>query len=182
MESASINKSRFQSLLIYGLDLDLKEINPYNYGLCILAFVAKSDTYPSIRNMLHFCTQNDDLEYFTELDKLDKLPERGSDKLCDEEIAADLYPSKKMTMLKDKVGEFLVNTEVYLLVKLFILTFGSANSKVQSWNHSIKRLLLKQLRHLCGTNDVEEYLDTFSNQFLECYMLSEKVRQFAYQE
>ena len=182
MESASINKSRFQSLLIYGLDLDLKEINPYNYGLCILAFVAKSDTYPSIRNMLHFCTQNDDLEYFTELDKLDKLPERGSDKLCDEEIAADLYPSQKMTMLKDKVGEFLVNTEVYVLVKLFILTFGSANSKVQSWNHSIKRLLLKQLRYLCGTDDVEEYLDTFSNQFLAFYVLSEKIRHFANQE
>ena len=182
MESASINKSRFQSLLIHGLNLDLKEINPNNYGLCILAFVAKSDSYPSIRHYLHFCTQNDDLDYFTELDKLDNIPKQGSEKLCNAEIVADLYPSQKMKMLMNKVGEFLMNTEVYVLVKLFILTFGSANFKVQSWNRSIKRLLLKQLRHLCGTNDVEEYLDTFSNQFLECYMLSEKVRQFAYQE
>merc|ERR1712004_431803 len=107
--------------------------------------------------------------------ELDKLTEQGPDKLCNEEIVADLYPNQKMTMLKDQVGEFLVNTEVYVLVKLFILTFGSANSKVQSWNHSIKRLLLKQLRYLCGTNDVDKYLDTFSNQFLAFYILSEKI-------
>ena len=181
LESVSINKSRFQSLLVDGLGLDLKEISPYSYGLCILAFVAKSDSYPSISNMLHFVTQNDDLEYFAELAELDKLPIKQPDKLCEDEIVSDLYPTQKMKILKDKVAEFLSNTEVYILVKLFILTFGSTNSKVQSWNNSIKRLLLKQLRYLCGTNDVDEYLNTFSNQFLAYNLLSEKILQFAKQ-
>ena len=181
LESVSINKSRFQSLLVDGLGLDFKEISPYSYGLCILAFVAKSDSYPSISNMLHFVTQNDDLEYFAELAVLDKLPQKQPDKLCEDEIVSDLYPTQKMKILKDKVAEFLSNTEVYILVKLFILTFGSTNSKVQSWNNSIKRLLLKQLRYLCGTNDVDEYLNTFSNQFLAYNLLSEKILQLAKQ-
>ena len=131
--------------------------------------------------MLHFVTQNDDLEYFAELAVLDKLPQKQPDKLCEDEIVSDLYPTQKMKILKDKVAEFLSNTEVYILVKLFILTFGSTNSKVQSWNNSIKRLLLKQLRYLCGTNDVDEYLNTFSNQFLAYNLLSEKILQFAKQ-
>ena len=161
---------RLQQLLILSLGLDIKTIIPSNYDHCMLAVIAKCDSLPSVRQGIHFHTQVDDLEDFSPA--LERLPKDLSpsvyrQKAFSSDLAVLIPDLEEMARLEDNVGSFLKDKYVYLLVLLHTLTLGVTDTKTQGWNGSIKRLLLKHLRYLCGTNEVENVLDTFSNQFLE---------------
>ena len=167
-ETASTKNARFRQLIVCGLGLTLNDINPLNYGLCNLAVLAKGDNMPSVKHKVHFITQSDNLEFFS---KLDNLP-HNLGWFHSDHVAKDFNPEpQKMKILSEKVASFLQDRDIYLLVILHILTTASLSSRVQSWNNSIKRLLLKKLRYLCATMEVEQYLDIFCNQFLAYSLL-----------
>ena len=176
IETSAIYTVRFQHLIASGLGLILNEINPLNYGLCILAALAKGEHMPSVKHTLHFHTQSDNLDFFSALDKLPK----DLGRFHKDNIAKEFNPEpEKMTILSEKVASFLQDNDIYLLVILHILTGVSLSSKVQGWNDSIKRLLLKKLRYLCGTTEVEQYLNVFCNQFLAYSFLMSKTLKLA---
>ena len=175
-ELSAIYTVRFRYLIASGLDLILSDINPLNYGLCIIASVAKGEHMPSIKHILHFHTQSDNLDFFSALDKLPN----DLGRFHTDNISKEFNPEpQKMTILSEKVASFLQDNDVYLLVMLHILTGASLSSKVQGWNDSIKRLLLKKLRYLCGTTEVEQYLNIFCNQFLAYSFLMSKTLKLA---
>ena len=167
-ETASTYNARFRQLLVSGLNLKLNDINPLNYGLCNLAVLAKGDNMPSIKHKVHHIIQSDNLEFFSTLDNSpNSLGWFHSDY-----VAKDFNPEpQKMKILSEKVASFLQDKDIYLLVILHILTTASQNSNVQCWNSSIKRLLMKKLRYLCATMEVEQYLNIFCNQFLAYSLL-----------
>ena len=176
LESSSIYTARFMHLIASGLGLDLNDINPLNYGLCIIACLAKGEHMPSVKHTLHFHTQSDNLDFFSALDKLPK----DLGRFHKDNIAKEFNPEpQKMTILSEKVASFLQDSDICFLVILHILTGASLSSKVQGWNDSIKRLLLKKLRYLCGTTEVEQYLNIFCNQFLAYSFLMSKTLKLA---
>ena len=70
---------------------------------------------------------------------------------------ADKSPDPpKMVELQKKVASFLHHIDIYFLVMMFLLTFGSESLQTQQWNGSMKRLLLKKLRQLCGTDEADQ--------------------------
>ena len=175
-ELSAIYTVRFRYLIASGLDLILSDINPLNYGLCIIASVAKGEHMPSIKHILHFHTQSDNLDFFSALDKLPN----DLGRFHTDNISKEFNPEpQKMTILSEKMALFLQDNDIYLLAMLHILTGASLSSKVQGWNDSIKRLLLKKLRYLCGTTEVEQYLNIFCNQFLAYSFLMSKALELA---
>ena len=173
MESTGMEIKRLQQLLLTGLELDLKTINPKNYGLCAIASAAKSDHLPTFKDQLlfHGIIDNDAIEEFDSFLSSAKVSKFEGIEV----VAAFIEDPKKLFMLKEKVASFLQDTNLYLLVILYLLTRGSTNVKTAGWNAAIERLLSKHFRYLCGTSDIGQYIDIFKNQFLAFSSICEKV-------
>ena len=160
MYVAGIYKQRFRGILIEGFELDLRSINPLNFGLCHMASIAKGDSLPTLKHAFYFHTRLENL------DEIEKLSGMGWN--CHESIplfAGKCPDPKRIVELQKKVASFLHHIDIYFLVMMFLLTFGSENTQTQQWNGSFKRLILKRLRQLCSTSEAEQILNTFCNNF-----------------
>ena len=138
-ELSALDQCRFKKLLKNGLGIDIKTIPVQNYPLALMVLGCKGESLPSIKHRVHFFTQIDN---FSEFPELEKIPQDSAHLFHTGEAFAHLIKDLgKLADLTEKIGSFLQNTNIYILVLLYALTHDSPDFPTQEWNRAIKRLL-----------------------------------------